>query len=80
MAQLVDYLQLNNLFALNQFEFRKHRSVQEDQLLTYGEVTWMVDSGYMVDVVFLDFSKVFDVSHYFFCQSCRYWRQAAGLD
>ena len=46
----------------------------------------MVDSGFMVDTVFLDFSKAFDVASYsvFFCQSSRCWvlvaRCLSGLE
>ena len=52
VTQLVDYLELNHLFVPNQFVFRKLRSVEDQLLLTYGEVTRMVDGGYKVDVVF----------------------------
>ena len=44
------------VLAAGQFGFRKLRSVEDQLLLTYGKVTQMVGSGFMVDVVFLDFS------------------------
>ena len=44
---ILDYLELKNLLATNQFRSRKLRSVEDQLLLTYGEVTPMVDSGYI---------------------------------
>ena len=47
-----------------QFGFRRGRSTEDQLLLTYGGVVDKVDRGEVVDLVFLDFSKAFDlVSH-----------------
>ena len=56
MAQF-EYLELNSLLAAEQFWFRMLRSVEDQLLLAY--------SGCVVDVVFLYFSKAFDVVSHF---------------
>ena len=54
----------NGLLSGNQYGFRKtRRSVEDQLLLTYAEVANRVDSGSVVDMIFLDFSKAFDVNH-----------------
>jgi hypothetical protein len=60
-ARLVAHLEENCLLSPDQFGFRSGRSTEDQLLLTYGEVAERVDSGYVVDVVLLDFSKAFDV-------------------
>ena len=55
------YLEQNNLLRHEQFGFRSGRSTDDQLLLTYGHIVKQVDSGNMVDVIFLDFSKAFDV-------------------
>ena len=60
-AQLVTFLENNNLLSSNQYGFRQNRSTEDQLLLTYGDVASWVDCGSVVDVVFLDFSKAFDV-------------------
>ena len=45
--------------------FRRSRSVEDQLLLVYENVTAWLDSGRSVDVVLFDFSKAFDVvSHH----------------
>ena len=44
-----------------QFEFRKSRSTEDQMLVVYSEIAAMVDSGRIVNIVLLDFSKAFDV-------------------
>ena len=44
-----------------QFGFRSGRSTEDQLLLTYSHIVREIDSGKVVDVVFLDFSKAFDV-------------------
>ena len=58
---IVSYLESNNLLAQAQFGFRQGRGVEDQLLLMYGEVVERVDSGEVVDVVYLDLSKAFDV-------------------
>ena len=58
---IVEYLEENSLLANGQFGFRQGRGVEDQLLLMYGEVVNRVDSGEVVDVVYLDFSKAFDV-------------------
>ena len=55
------YLEQNNLLRREQFGFRAGRSTDDQLLLTYGHIVKQVDRGNMVDVIFLDFSKAFDV-------------------
>ena len=58
---IVEYLEENNLLAHCQFGFRQGRGVEDQLLLMYGEVVAKVDSGEVVDVIYLDLSKAFDV-------------------
>ena len=58
------FLESNDLLADRQFGFRKGRSTEDQLLLFYGEISRLVDGGSSVEVVYLDFSKAFDlVSH-----------------
>ena len=57
------YLEENGILSGRQFGFRRGRST-EDQLLlqlSYGKIAREVDRGLAVDVVYLDYSKAFDV-------------------
>ena len=54
----MEYLEANPIWVL------KERSVEDQMLSTYVEVTDRVDSGSVV-IVFIDFSKVFDVVRHF---------------
>ena len=58
---MMTYLEQNNLLRHEQFGFRAGRSTDDQLLLTYGHIVKQVDCGKMVDVIFLDFSKAFDV-------------------
>ena len=63
-AHSVEYLEGNGLLSANQFGFRAGRSTEDQLLLFYGNIASWVDKGFIVDVIFLDFSKAFDlVSH-----------------
>ena len=63
-AHSVDYMESNALLSTNQFGFRAGRSTEDQLLLFYGNIASWVDKGSIVDVVFMDFSKAFDlVSH-----------------
>ena len=61
VSQLVEYLETNCIFSTHQFGFRKNRSTQDQLLLTYDYVSSGFDEGCVVNVIFLDFSKAFDV-------------------
>ena len=63
-AHITEFLDHNGLLSNRQFGFRKGRSTEDQLLLTYGGVVSEVDRGQVVDMIFLDFSKAFDlVSH-----------------
>ncbi|KAK3886186.1 hypothetical protein Pcinc_009646 [Petrolisthes cinctipes] len=47
--------------SLDEFGFRQGRTVDDQLLLVYDDVTSWLDSGCVVDVVLFDFSKAFDV-------------------
>ena len=58
---IVNYLEQNELLSGRQFGFRQGRSAEDQLLLTYGNVVRLVDRGRVVDVVYMDYSKAFDV-------------------
>ena len=54
----------NSLLSENQFGFRAGRSTEDQLLIFYGKIAKWMDRGFVVDVIFMDFSKAFDrVSH-----------------
>ena len=57
---LMEFLE-SNLLSHDQFGFRSGRSVEDQLLLVYEDVTCWLDSGSIVDVILFDFSKAFDV-------------------
>ena len=59
--RLVGYLEENGILSREQFGFRKGMSVEDQLLLTYNDISKWVDQGFVVDLVFFDFSKAFDV-------------------
>lgn len=58
---LYNYLMSNNLISLDQYGFLKGRSVEDQLIVTYNDVTLWLDEGYSVDLVMFDFRKAFDV-------------------
>lgn len=58
---LYNFLDTNRLLSSDQFGFRQGRTVDDQLLLVYNDVTAWIDAGYVVDVVLFDFSKAFDV-------------------
>ena len=58
---LFEYLDSNRLLSEHQFGFRPERSVMEQLLLVYDDVSLRVDAGQTVDLVLFDYSKAFDV-------------------
>ena len=61
--QLVHYIELNSLLSKSQFDFCKSRSTEDQLLLMYSKVAGLVDDGLVIEMVLLNFSKEFDVSH-----------------
>ena len=59
--QLNVYLDNNSLICNQQFGFRKNRSVEDQLLLTYNDITSWLDSGYFCDLILFGFMKAFDV-------------------
>ena len=59
--ELYEFLEFNRILSAEQFGFRQGRTVDDQLLLVYDDVTSWLDSGYVVDVVLFDFSKAFDV-------------------
>ena len=55
------YLEENNILSQQQFGFRSGHSTVEQLILTYNEITYLVDQGKTVDLLFFDYSKAFDV-------------------
>ena len=45
----------------NQHGFRKKRSCETQLLETVNDLTGALDAGYEADILFLDFSKAFDI-------------------
>ena len=71
--RLVEYLEENSLLDSNQFGFRSGHSTVDQLLLTYTEITSMVDSGMSVDLIFFDYAKAFDtVCHGILLTKLRY--------
>ncbi|MEL7427559.1 MAG: reverse transcriptase family protein [Bacteroidota bacterium] len=58
---IVSYLENNNLLNNRQFGFRKGRSTEDQLLFSYGKISREVDRGMVVDAVYLDYAKAFDV-------------------
>ena len=57
---LVAYIQEHNLFNPNQHGFRAGHSCLSQLLAHYDKITKLLEDGFNVDVVYLDFSKAFD--------------------
>ena len=58
--RLADYLDSNNSFNKNQHGFRKGRSCLTQLLSHHDNIINLLEQGYNVDVVYLDFAKAFD--------------------
>lgn len=61
VAPLYNYLLSNNLVTVDQYGFLHGRSVEDQLLITYEDVTLWLDNGYAVDMIMFDFQKAFDV-------------------
>lgn len=62
MSQVVAFLEDSGVLSDGQFRFRVGKSMEDQLLMSYGTVADLVDDLIVVDVVFLDYSKVFDVT------------------
>ena len=60
-AHIVEYLEANGLLSDLQFGFRGGRSTEDQLLIFYNRIADWMDKGRVVDVIYLDFSKAFDV-------------------
>ena len=58
--KMVEHLEKHNLISASQHGFLKNKSCLTNLLVFLEEVTNYVDSGYQVDVLYLDFQKAFD--------------------
>ena len=58
---IIEYLEEGNVLSDRQFGFRKGFSTEDQLLLAYCRISGAVDKGQVVDAVYLDFSKAFDV-------------------
>ena len=58
--KIVKFMEENNRLNKNQHEFRKGRSCLTQLLAHHDNVLNLLEQGYNVDVVYLDFEKAFD--------------------
>lgn len=63
-SHLVEFLEENCFFCLNQHAFRKGFSCETQLLKLTNDLHVCLDSGYSVDCMFLDFAKAFDKVNY----------------
>ena len=61
VGHIMSFLDSNSVLSPNQFGFRAGRSTEDQLLLFYNDVAKAVDGGQAVDVLFLDFSRAFDM-------------------
>ena len=57
------YMEEHWLLSDRQFGFRAGRGTEDQLLLMYGKVVKCVDGNGMVDIIYLDFSKAFDLGY-----------------
>ena len=60
VAHLMMYINDNSILPKKQFRFRKFYSSADQLIITYNEVTDMIDKGKSVDLVLFEFAKAFD--------------------
>ena len=61
MKHLTDYLDINSIISEDQFWFRASHSTVDQLLLTYNDITKLIDDSRIVDLAFFDFTKAFDL-------------------
>ena len=62
VGHIRDYLEDNHLVSNKQFGFRAGCATIKQLVLVFGDVPKWVDSGKIVDVVYLDYFKAFDLA------------------
>ena len=72
VSQVVAFLEDSGVLSDGQFRFRVGKSMEDQLLMSYGTVADLVDDLIVFDVVFLDYSKVFDVT-LFRCPNWDVW-------
>ena len=60
-GKMMLYMEEHGILSKDQFGFRGGRSTEDQMLLTYGKICEVVDGGGAVDMVYMDYSKAFDV-------------------
>ena len=60
-THITNYLTEKKILSAHQFGFRATHSTVDQFLATYNDITLMIDAGMVVDIVFYDFSKAFDM-------------------
>ena len=59
-THLVSFMECHQLFNSNQHGFRRGHACLSQLLNHFDKVTWFLENGKPVDVVYLDFAKAFD--------------------
>ena len=60
-SAISSHANVHNIMCTNQHGFRKKRSCETQLLETVNDLTGALDAGYEADILFLDFSKAFDI-------------------
>ena len=60
-TELYKFLEANSLLSPHQFGFRAGHTTADQLNIVYNEVSNLIDRGHVVDIIFFDFSKAFDV-------------------
>ena len=64
VKHLFTYFDINDILTKKQFGFRKSSSTIDQLIHTNDDLTYFIDRGLIVDIVFFDFEKAFDkVNH-----------------
>lgn len=61
VSELQKYLELHSIISPHQFGFRAGHTTTDQLTMVYDDVSKRVDLGSVVDMIFFDFSKAFDV-------------------
>ena len=64
VAHVTEFLENHQLLSKKQFGFRRGHSAEDQLLLTYGDIIGKMDKGRVVEVIYLDFAKAFDVVNF----------------